>query len=85
MSHSVKKWGYQLQNIKPAQIAASPYDLVVIDYANDDRPFTAAEVAVMRRRPDSSSRLVLAYLSAGEPRLSVPTGTRRGRRNRPPG
>ena len=29
----VKSWGYQLQKIKPKKIAASPYDLVVIDYA----------------------------------------------------
>ena len=31
----VKRWGYQLQEIKPAAIARTPYDLVVIDYASD--------------------------------------------------
>jgi cysteinyl-tRNA synthetase len=66
MINAVKTWGYQLQNIKPAKIAASPYDLVVIDYANDDRPFMAAEVAAMQRKGDGARRLVVAYLSIGE-------------------
>jgi len=66
MINAVKNWGYQLQNIKPAKIAASAYDMVVIDYANDDRPFTAAEVAAMQRKPDGGRRLVVAYLSIGE-------------------
>jgi cysteinyl-tRNA synthetase len=66
MLNAVKSWGYQLQDIKPAKIAASPYDLVVIDYANDERPFTAAEVAAMQRKPDGGQRLIVAYLSIGE-------------------
>jgi cysteinyl-tRNA synthetase, unknown class len=66
MIAAVKRWGYQLQNIDPGRIARSDCDLVVIDYGNDDRPFSAAEVAAMRRRIDGTHRLVLAYLSIGE-------------------
>jgi len=62
----VKSWGYQLQNIKPKKIAASPYDLVVTDYAGDDGPFTAGQVAEMKKKPDGSRRLVIAYMSIGE-------------------
>ena len=61
-----KSWGYQLRGIDPAKIAASPYDVVVIDFAREGRPFTAAEVEVMRTRPDGGRRHVLAYLSIGE-------------------
>lgn len=65
----VASWGYQLQNADPAVIAASPYDLVVIDYSRngtDAQRFTAAEVALMQKKPDGSRRIVLAYLSVGE-------------------
>lgn len=66
---TVRSWGYQLQNDSPAPIAASPYDLVVIDYTRDPAvggPFTAAEVAQMKKKPDGGRRLVLAYVSIGE-------------------
>jgi cysteinyl-tRNA synthetase, unknown class len=66
MINAVESWGYQLQNIKPGKIAGCGHDLVVIDHCNDDRPFSAAEVTAMRRRPDGSCRLVLAYMSIGE-------------------
>jgi cysteinyl-tRNA synthetase len=66
MIDAIKSWGYQLQDIKPDKVARSPYDLVVIDYAGDERPFTPAEVAAMQRKPDGARRLVLAYLSIGE-------------------
>jgi cysteinyl-tRNA synthetase len=68
-----KTWGYQLRNLEPAPrkvIAASPYDLVVIDYARgEDRkeiPLTRDEVAEMQKKPDGSKRLMIAYLSIGE-------------------
>ncbi len=66
MIDAVKSWGYQLQNIKPGKIAGCGQDLVVIDHCNDDRPFSPAEVAAMRQRPDGACRLVLAYMSIGE-------------------
>jgi cysteinyl-tRNA synthetase, unknown class len=66
MIKAVKSWGYQLQNIKPGKIASCGHDLVVIDHCNDDRPFSPAEVAAMRQRPDGSCRLLLSYMSIGE-------------------
>ena len=68
-----KTWGYQLRNLEPGprkNIATSPYDLVVIDYARgEDRnevPLTKTEVAEMQKKPDGSKRLIIAYLSIGE-------------------
>jgi cysteinyl-tRNA synthetase, unknown class len=68
-----KTWGYQLRNLEideQKKIAASPYDLVVTDYARgEDRkeiPLTKEEVTRMQTRPDGSKRLVIAYLSIGE-------------------
>ncbi len=66
---AVRSWGYQLQQIDPATIAASPYDLVVIDYARDgtqEFAFDRATVTAMQRKPDGERRIVLAYLSIGE-------------------
>lgn len=68
---SVKSWGYQLKRLRVDEVAASPYDLVVIDYAPDrvagiETPFSPRDVADMQRRPDGGKRLVLAYLSIGE-------------------
>jgi len=62
----VKSWGYQLQEIKPPAIARTPYDLVVIDYASDDGPFSKAQVDAMKHKPDGSRRLVISYMSIGE-------------------
>jgi cysteinyl-tRNA synthetase, unknown class len=68
---AVKTWGYQLRQIAPAEIAASPYDLMVIDYSNDRRfymewPLQPADVAMMQQRPDGRRRIMLSYLSVGE-------------------
>ncbi len=68
---AVKSWDYQLRHITPTEIAASPFDLMVIDYSNDRRyfmewPLLAAEVAIMKRRPDGRRRIMLSYLSVGE-------------------
>jgi cysteinyl-tRNA synthetase len=66
---AVRTWGYQLQNSDPAAIARSPYDLVVIDYsrdATDARAFKPADLEAMKRKPDGSRRIVLAYVSIGE-------------------
>jgi cysteinyl-tRNA synthetase len=62
----VKNWRYQLQNIKPGEIATSPHDLVVIDYSGDNGPFSNAEVERMKRKPDGNRRVVLSYMSIGE-------------------
>ena len=42
---SVNSWGYQLQQVDPDLVAASPYDLMVIDYSrdgSDEQAFTRA-------------------------------------------
>jgi len=57
---------YQLQNIDVAQVAASPYDLVVSDYSHDGSAagkLTTAEVTELR---SGGARTALAYLSIGE-------------------
>jgi cysteinyl-tRNA synthetase, unknown class len=65
-ARQVKSWHYQLQSIDPSAIAKSSADMVVIDYSGEDGPFTRAQVELMRRKPDGSRRLVLAYMSIGE-------------------
>lgn len=69
-----KSWAFQLKNLgaeEQAKIAASPFDLVVIDSAQfedgkTERPLTKAEVDKMKVKPDGSKRLVIAYFSVGE-------------------
>lgn len=65
----LQSWGYQLQNLDIARAAASPFDLLVIDPAkdgDDESALAPDEVARLKRKPDGSSRLVVAYLSIGE-------------------
>lgn len=62
-------WGYRLQGASVADVAMSPYDLVVIDYSRDGTAsgaYSPDEVAQMKQGPDGRRRLVLAYLSIGE-------------------
>lgn len=66
---SAKSWGYFLTDIRPAEVAASGFDLVVLDYSSDGteaNEFSPAQVRAMQRKPDGSRRIVLAYLSVGE-------------------
>lgn len=66
---AVQSWGYQLQQVDPGLVAASDCDLMVIDYARDgstDLTFGRADLAIMQRKPDGGTRIVLAYLSIGE-------------------
>lgn len=62
----VKSWHYQLQDVDPQAIAKSSADLVVIDYGGEHGPFTRAQVEQMKRKPDGSRRIVIAYMSIGE-------------------
>lgn len=65
----VRSWGYQLQNVDPAAIANSPFDLVVVDFSKDGTEaarFTPEDIRAMQRKPDGSRRHVLAYMSIGE-------------------
>ncbi len=68
-----KSWAFQLVNLGPeeqAKIAASPFDLVVIDSEHfpldKETPLTREEVERMKKKPDGSRRLVIAYFSIGE-------------------
>lgn len=67
----VKSWGYQLRLLRPPQVAASPFDLVVIDHAISEggrhiAAYGSELLQMIRKRPDGSRRIVLAYLSIGE-------------------
>lgn len=66
-----RSWAYQLQKIDLAAIAASQFDVVVIDHAPDrvesvELLFRRADLEPLKRKPDGSRRLVLAYVSIGE-------------------
>ncbi len=66
---AAQSWGYQLQRIKPESLATIPYDVFVIDYSRDgtdEKALTPAEIAALKRKPDGTRRIVLAYLSIGE-------------------
>ena len=67
----VKSWAVQYRRINLFEVAASPFDLVVIDHRPDllygtEFPFSREDVRLMQRKPDGSRRLVVAYLSVGE-------------------
>ncbi|MFM9940397.1 MAG: MJ1477/TM1410 family putative glycoside hydrolase [Hyphomicrobiaceae bacterium] len=66
---AARNWGYQLEHLDPARLATAPYDVLVIDYARDgaeETALTPAELAAIKRKPDGSQRIVLAYMSIGE-------------------
>jgi cysteinyl-tRNA synthetase len=65
----VHSWAYQLQGASPTDIAASPFDLVVIDYSRDGtakEAYHPDEVQLMQRKAGGGRRVVLSYLSIGE-------------------
>ena len=67
----VKSWGYQLKILDLVPLIASPFDLIVVDHGyaatrDGKRMFDAADVERLKRKPDGSRRLVIAYLSIGE-------------------
>lgn len=65
---SARVWGYQLQGVNPRRLAPE-IELLVTDYSPDGSAsgaWTPAEVAALRKRPDGSDRIVLAYMSIGE-------------------
>ncbi|MEC9347198.1 MAG: MJ1477/TM1410 family putative glycoside hydrolase [Pseudomonadota bacterium] len=66
---AVRSFTYWLANPDPALIAASGFDLVVVDYSADGsgaRAYSPADVALMQRRSDGGRRIVLSYMSIGE-------------------
>lgn len=66
---NLKSWGYQLQNLDVEQASRMPHELLVVDYSKDGSEagaLTRSELARLKRRPDGTRRIVLAYLSIGE-------------------
>lgn len=67
--NAATSWGYQLNGAKFEELAASPYDLLVLDATTglaSGKRFTRAEVERLKRKPDGTRRLVVSYLSIGE-------------------
>jgi len=67
----VSNWGYWLSSATMGGVAAAPHDLLVVDSEISfnrefQRQYSHEEVARMKRRPDGSPRVLLAYLSIGE-------------------
>lgn len=67
----VKSWGYQLQRLDVVALAASPFDLLVIDHAPDrvesvELLFRRPDIEALKVKPDGGRRVVLAYMSIGE-------------------
>ena len=66
---TAKSWGYQLSGLDPKALAASPYDVLVIDYSRDGsdaQALTPADLELIKTKPDGTKRVVLCYLSIGE-------------------
>ena len=60
---AAKSWGYQLHKFDPDTLAASSYDMLVIDYSREGKParaLTPEEVDKIRVKPDGERRIVLA-------------------------
>jgi cysteinyl-tRNA synthetase len=67
----IGNWGYWLSDMTVDGVIGAPHDLLVIDSevsANRtfERELSSADVARIKRRPDGSMRMLLAYLSIGE-------------------
>ncbi|HAS89712.1 MAG TPA: hypothetical protein DCS48_10475 [Desulfovibrio sp.] len=61
----IKSWAYQLQGPRVANLAESPYDLLVIDYSkdgSDKNRFSGKEISVLHE----FNKTVLCYFSIGE-------------------
>jgi cysteinyl-tRNA synthetase, unknown class len=58
-------WGYQLQNADPDQLAASKYEVLVIDYSRDGTDAGAYQASQIKAIQDRG-KFALAYLSIGE-------------------
>ena len=70
---NVKTWAYQLKDVTPdklEKIAASPFDMVIIDSSmfpgGKEQRLTREQVEGLKKKPDGTRRLVIAYFSAGE-------------------
>lgn len=67
--NAVASWHYHLTNLDIETLARADADLIVTEYSPNVtpyRPWTTAEMARMKTRPDGRKRLVLSYFSIGE-------------------
>ncbi len=64
----IKSWGYQLQGLQIGEAALAPHDLLVVDerLAGFGPGQRGLALSALKRKPDGSRRIVLAYLSVGE-------------------
>ncbi len=63
--NEINSWAYQLQKPQLANLAESPYDLLVIDYSkdgSDPKRFSAKDIKVLHK----FKKTVLCYFSIGE-------------------
>ncbi len=63
--HAIQSWAYQLQTLHVANLAESPYDLLVVDYSkdgSDKNRLSARDIAMLHK----FKKTVLCYLSIGE-------------------
>lgn len=67
LAERVRSFGYQLQGTDPAELARSPFDLLVIDPTRDGSEETRLGAAQVKQiREGKPGRVLLAYLSLGE-------------------
>ena len=62
---AISSWAFQLQKPQLANLAESPYDLLVIDYSkdgSDTKRFSAKDIAILHK----FKKTVLCYFSIGE-------------------
>ena len=68
-----------------AALAATTADILIIDpYDADGKPLSPSDIARLRRKPDGSPRLVIAYLSIGEAETCRPYWNPDWKRSPPP-
>ena len=65
---AARTWGYLLQNVTYDRLARTSYDVLVVD-AGTPSPgaqLSRRDLARLKRKPDGTRRIVLAYVNIGE-------------------
>lgn len=66
--NGARSWAIQLEGMDLGTLAASPFDLLVVEYSADGTDaarLTPRDVQALQRKPDGSRRLVLAWMPVG--------------------
>jgi cysteinyl-tRNA synthetase, unknown class len=63
---SAKSWAYLLQGIDTGRLARTAYDVLVLDGGDGENGLGKRQLQQLKRKPDGSPRLVLAYINIGE-------------------